>query len=183
MGKSFQEQMLQLGLVSSKKVKETKKQQHQNKKQKGKAGKKQTVVDENTLLVQKAEEKKKARARKLNQQREAKLKKRADDARIKQLVDQHRLEKDDKGIAYRFNVSGKIQRIFVSSELADQLSDGRFGIVGIGDQFEVVPRAIVEKITTINDKIFVNLNSASSGENIDPDDPYAEFEVPDDLMW
>lgn len=183
MGKSFQDQLLQLGLVSSKKVKETKKKQHQNKKQKGKVGKKQTVVDENALLVQKAEEKKKARARKLNQQREAKLQKRADDARIKQLVEQHQIEKDDKGIAYRFNVSGKIQRIFVSAEIASKLSDGQLGIVGVGGQFEVVPRATIEKIKQVNEQIFVNLNSASSHENVDPADPYAEFEVPDDLMW
>ena len=183
MGKSFQEQLLQLGLVDSKKGKETKKQQHQNKKQMDRAGKKPPAVDENVLLVKKAEEKKKARTRKLNQQREAKLQKRAEDARIKQLVEQHQLEKDDKGIAYRFNVAGKIQRIFVSSETADRLSDGRLGIVGIGGQYEVVPRATVEKIQAINNQTYVNLNAASSKETGDPDDPYAGYEVPDDLMW
>ena len=185
MGKSFQDQLLQLGLVDSKKAKETKKKQHQKKKKQGQAGKKQVIVDENVLLLQKAEEKKKARARKLNLQREAKLQKRADDARIKQLVEQHLVAKDDKGIAYRFNVEGKIQRIFVSGETAGGLSDGRFGVVGIGNQYEVVPRATIEKIQAINDRIFVSLNAASSKkvESSDPEDPYAGFEVPDDLMW
>ncbi len=184
MGKSFQDQLLQLGLVDSKKAKETKKKQHQKKKKQGQAGKKQ-VVDENALLLQKAEEKKKARARKLNLQREAKLQKRADDARIKQLVEQHLIAKDDKGIAYRFNVGGKIQRIFVSRETADGLSGGRFGVVGMGNQYEVLPRATIEKIQAINAWIFVSLNDASSKkvESSDPDDPYAGFEVPDDLMW
>ncbi len=185
MGKSFQEQLLQLGLVDKNKASKTKKQQHQNKKQNSKVGKKNVVIDENALLVQQAEEKKKARARKLNLQREAKLQKRADDARIKQLVEQHLVAKDDKGIAYRFNVEGKIQRIFVSGETADGLSNGRFGVVGIGNQYEVVPRATIEKIQAINDRIFVSLNAASSKkvESSDPEDPYAGFEVPDDLMW
>lgn len=183
MGKSFQEQLLQLGLIDKKKASKAKKQQHQNKKQQAKAGKKHVVVDENALLAQQAEEKKKARARKLNLQREAKLQKRAEDAQVKQLVEQNRLEKDERGIAYRFNVSGKIQRIFVSKEFADQLSDGRLGIVGLGGQFEVVPRAIIEKIQSISDRVFVNINVATSKVESDPEDPYAGFEVPDDLMW
>ncbi len=183
MGKSFQEQLLQLGLVDKQKANQTKKQQHQNKKQNAKVGKKHTVVDENVLLAQRVEEKKKARTRKLNLQREAKLQKRANDAQVKQLIEQHRLEKDDRGIAYRFTVAGTIQRIFVAGEVADKLSDGRLGIVGLSGRYEVVPRTIIEKIQSISDQVFVNINAASSPKDSDPDDPYAGFEVPDDLMW
>lgn len=183
MKKTFQEQLLQLGLVDKKKVNSVKKQQHQNKKQGSKAGKKAVVVDENLLLAQKAEEKKKARAKELNLQREEKLKRREEDGRIKQLVEQHRLDKDDRGIAYRFSVNNKIQRIFVAKEMADKLSDGRLGIVVLADQYEVLPRAVIEKICSISDRVFVNINSASEKENVDPEDPYAGFEVPDDLMW
>ncbi len=183
MGKSFQEQLLKLGLVDKTKASKAKKELHQNKKQNAKAGKKNIPVDENALLLQQVEEKKKARARKLNLQREAKLKKRAEDAQIKQLVEQHRLKKDDRGIAYRFTVANKIQRIFVAKDIADQLSDGRLGIVGLADQYEVLPRAILEKIQAISDRVFVTINAASSKKSFDPDDPYAGFEVPDDLMW
>ena len=172
-----------MGLVDKKKAGETKKQQHQNKKQNSKAGKKRIVVDENALLVQQAEEKKKARTRKLNQQREEKLQKRAEDAQVKQLVEQHRLEKDDRGMAYRFTVSNKIQRIFVTREVADKLSDGRLGIVGLAEQYEVVPRTIIEKIQSVSDRFFINIKAALKTEGPDPDDPYAGFEVPDDLMW
>lgn len=183
MGKSFQEQLLQLGLVDKKKASQTKKQQHQTKKQISKAGKKHVAVDENALLVQQAEEKKKARTRKLNFEREKKLQKRAEDAQVKQLVEQNRLPKDDKGIAYRFTVNNKIQRIFVAGEIADKLSDGRLGIVGLANQFEVIPRSIVDKIQSISDRVFVSINATSAPKDSDPEDPYAGFEVPDDLMW
>ncbi|MGB3209743.1 MAG: DUF2058 domain-containing protein [Desulforhopalus sp.] len=183
MKKTFQEQLLQLGLVDKKKASKVKKEKHQHKKQETKGGKKNVVVDENVLLAQKAEEKKKARARKLNLQREEKLKKRAEDARIRQLVEQHRLEKDDRGMAYRFTVNKKIQRIFVAKEIADKLSDGRLGIVGLSDQFDVLPRSIIEKIQAVSDRVFININVASSKEGTDPEDPYAGFEVPDDLVW
>lgn len=183
MGKSFQEQLLQLGLVGKEKVSKAKKQQHQKKKRSSKAGKKHAAVDENALLLQQAEEKKKARTRKLNLEREKKLQKRAEDAQVKQLVEQYRIEKDGKGLAYRFTVSNKIQRIFVEREVADKLSDGRLGIVGLADQFEVVPRAIIDKIQSISDRVFVTVNAPSAQKDSDPEDPYAGFEVPDDLMW
>ena len=183
MGKSFQDQMLALGLVDKKKAKETKKQHHQTKKKNAKVSRNTQVIDENALLAQKAEEKKKARARKLNQERDAKLKKREETAQIKQYVQQNRIDKDEKGIAYRFNVSGKIQRIFVPKDVADRLSDGRLGIVVLAEQCEVLPRTVVEKITAINNKMAVILNDRTGDDADDPDDPYAEYKVPDDLMW
>ncbi|MCP3887678.1 MAG: DUF2058 domain-containing protein [Desulfobulbaceae bacterium] len=185
MGKSFQDQLLKLGLVDKSKVNEAKKKKHKAKKKQGKSGTKHQVIDENVLLAQKAAEKKKARARELNRQRDAKLQKRAEDARVKQLIEQHKIEKDDKGIAYRFNVSGKIHRVFVAQEIADQLSSGRLGIVAVAvgsKQFEIVPKAAVAKIQEINSKIFVSL-VAGGPDGEDPDDPYAEYKVPDDLVW
>ncbi len=181
MGKSFQEQMLKLGLVAKKQVKEAKKEQHQKKKQQ--VGKNVVVVDENALLAQQEMEKKKVRARELNLEREAKLQKRAEEARIRQLIEEHKLPKDEKGIAYRFNVRGTIQRIFVTQEMADKLSHGQLGIVVLADRSEVIPRGIVEKIQTISDKLLIILNAPQAGADPDPDDPYAAYKVPDDLMW
>ncbi|MFH0780661.1 MAG: DUF2058 domain-containing protein [Pseudomonadota bacterium] len=180
MGKSFQEQMLKLGLVEKKKVNEAKKEQHQKKKQQ--VAKNAVVVDENVMLAQAEMERKKARARELNLEREAKLRKRAEEARIRQLIEEHKLAKDDKGIAYRFNVRGIIQRIFVVKEMADQLSRGQLAIVVLADRSEVIPRNIAEKIKSISDKMFIILN-APVDTNPDADDPYAAYKVPDDLMW
>lgn len=181
MGKTFQEQMLALGLVEKKRVNEAKKQKHKKKKQQ--SGKKQVVVDENAILARKAQEKKKERARQLNQQREEKLQKREETARIKQLVETHRLEKDEKGKPFRFNVDGKIQRIFVSGEVSELLSNGGLGIVRITDQYEVVPKNVIEKIQAINAKVFVSLSSKTAESEPDTDDPYADYKIPDDLMW
>lgn len=183
MGKSFQEQLLQLGLVDKKKAGQSKKEQHQTKKKQAKSGKKNVVVDENVLLAQQAEQKKKDRARKLNLQREAKLQKRAEDGLVRQLIEEHRLGKDDQGVAYRFTVASKIQRIFVTKEIADKLSDGRLGIVGVADQFDVLPRRIIEKIQSVSDRFFTAINKAAAEQALDPEDPYAGYEVPDDLMW
>jgi len=181
MGNSFQDQFLKLGLVDKKQVDKAKKKKHQKKKQK--SPKKQVVVDENALLAQEALAKKKARAQELNRIREEKLKKREEMAAIRQMVEKNRLKKDDSGIPYRFNAQGKIQRIFVSRETADQLSSGQLAIVGLGNSYEVVPCAISEKIHALNAKTFVLVNSPAVSRESEEDDPYAGYEVPDDLMW
>lgn len=186
MGKSFKDQLLELGLVDKKKVGKAKRDQHQSKKKKGKAGAKQQYVDENELIAKKAEEKKKIKAQQLNKEREAKLQKRADGARIKQLVEQHRVEKAKDGVAYRFNVAGKIHRIFVTKEVQEKISGGVLGIVSCQwdeDLFEVVPRVVAEKILSIDKSVFVSLIARKSDNDADPDDPYADYKVPDDLIW
>lgn len=181
MGNSFQDQFLKLGLVDKKQVNKAKKKKHQKKKEQ--IPKKKVVVDENALLAQQALAKKKARAKELNRIREEKLKKREEAAAIKQMIEKHRLERDENGSAYRFNKLGKIQRIFVDNEMAARLSSGQLAIVGVGNFYEVVPRAIGEKIQTIDGQTFVLINSADDKKEVDTDDPYAGFEVPDDLMW
>jgi len=181
MGNSFQDQFLKLGLVDKKQVNKAKKQKHQKKKKQ--IPKKQVIVDENVLLAQEALAKKKKRSQELNRLREEKLKKREEAAVIKQLIEKHKLEKDDKGSAYRFNAFGKIQRVFVTKEMAAQLSSGQLAVVGLGNSYEVVPRVIGEKIRTIKGDVFVLVNSLPDEKGVDSDDPYADYEVPDDLMW
>ena len=181
MRNSFQDQLLKLGLVDKKKAGEVKKKQHKKKSQK--IARKKTVVDENAEIARKALEKKKQRARELNRQREEKLQKRENAARINQLITEHKLKKDDHGVAYRFTVAGKILRIFVTEEIAAKLGNGLLGIVGQRNEYEVVPGVVVEKIRSIDSSVFVNLVERSAETEHDPDDPYADYQIPDDLMW
>lgn len=181
MSNSFQDQFLKLGLVDKKQVNKSKKKQHKKKKQQ--AGKKEPVVDENALLVQREKEKKRARDQELNRQREAKLKKREQVGAAKQVVEQNRLEKDAKGVAYRFTDNKKIQRVFVCEEIAERLSKGVLAIVRIAQEYEVVPLDAALKIEKIGIGAFVYIAENSAGDDTDPDDPYAEYKIPDDLVW
>lgn len=183
MGSSFQDQLLKLGLVNKKQVDKAKKTQHSERAQK--VSKNQPPkVDENALLAEQALAKKKERARQLNLEREEKLKKREEAARIRQLIETGRLAKDEKGVAYRFVDQKKVFRIFISQELVDRLSRGSAGIVRLGEQYEVCPADIVRKIRELDEKVVVQFNeSASVSATGDADDPYAGYEVPDDLMW
>jgi len=183
MGSSLQDQLLKLGVVDKKQAGKAKKKQHDKRKQQ--IPKKQAPpVDENKLLAEQALAKKKERAKQLNLEREEKLRKREEVARIRQMIEQSRLPKDDKkGVAYRFVDQKKVFRIFISQELIDSLSRGTVGIVRLNDQYEVCPAEIVKKIREMDSNVVVVLNKRVKDDKADEDDPYAGYEVPDDLMW
>ena len=58
--------------------------------------------------------------------------------------------------------------------------DGALAIVRHEDFYELVPAVIAERVQQVDPATLVVWNRP---EPKDPDDPYAEFEVPDDLMW
>lgn len=183
MGSSFQDQLLKLGLVDKKQVDKAKKTQHTERTKK--EGKKQPPpIDENALLAEQALAKKKERARQLNLEREEKLKRREEAARIRQMIETNCLPKDERGVAYRFVDQKKVFRIFISQELVDSLSRGGVGIVRLGEQYEVCPAEVVRKIRNLDAKVVVMLNEpVRKSEGSAGDDPYAGYEVPDDLVW
>lgn len=182
MGSSFQDQLLKLGLVNKKQVEKSKKSQHTERAKKT-AKKQPPPVDENVVLAEQALAKKKERSRQLNLEREAKLKKREEAARIRQLIETSRLAKNDKGVPYRFVDQKKVYRIFIDQELVDRLSRGSAGIVRLGEQYEVCPAEVVRKLRELDEKVVVVFNGPAAGTTTGDDDPYAGYEVPDDLMW
>ena len=59
--------------------------------------------------------------------------------------------------------------------------DGLLAIVCHGGTTELVPKVIADKIAERDPSLVVQVKKASTA--IDADDPYADFKVPDDLMW
>ncbi|MDP3481622.1 MAG: DUF2058 domain-containing protein [Desulfoprunum sp.] len=181
MGNSFKEQLLKLGLVDKKQVNQVKKAEHQKKKEK--VGKSQEIVDENKLLAQQAVAEKKERERLRNQQRQEELRKKEEAEQVRQIIESNRLAKDPKGVAFRFPDKGKIQRIFVAKDMLEDLSRGHLAIVRSSLSYEIVPAAVTERIGALDPRVIVLHNSTKKAGDQDLEDPYAGFEVPDDLMW
>ena len=59
---------------------------------------------------------------------------------------------------------------------------GQIAIVALGDSFELVPTVVAEKIRQRDEKAVLLLNERGS-QDVDEDDPYKDFPIPDDLMW
>ncbi|AML97269.1 nucleoprotein/polynucleotide-associated enzyme [Salmonella enterica subsp. enterica] len=69
-----------------------------------------------------------------------------------------------------------------------QLINGRLAIARLvinnsGEcEYAIIPASVADKIAQ-RDADSIVVNSALSQEEQDEDDPYADFKVPDDLMW
>ena len=179
---SLQDQLLKAGLVDGKKAKQISKEKRKQNKVAKKSGEMQ--VDEAKLAAEQARAEKVARDRELNAQREAEAHKKAIAAQIKQLIEKNKQSKGAKGqddIAYHFTFENKVKKIFVSSAVQEHLTAGRLLIVGEGEGFELVPRVIADKIAERNPAMVVQPPEQSTA--VDEDDPYAGYEIPDDLMW
>ncbi len=181
MGNALQEQLLKAGLVDKNKANRAKSQKH--KKLKQQRNTKEGVVDEAKLMAEKAIKEKAERDKALNLKRNEEAQQKAVIAQIKQLIDTNRLPKgngDDQ--VYNFEDQKSVKRIFVTKDIHDGLTRGKLAIVKFDTQYDVVPAPVSDKIK-IRDEKYIILRNDPSKEDEQDDDFYADYQIPDDLMW
>jgi len=176
---SLQEQFLKAGLVNKGKAKQVHQEKAKQKKDERRAG--TQSVDEARLAALEIQRKNAERARELNAQRDAAAAQKAIMAQIVQMVQQNRQSKGNGDIAYNFTHDNKIKRIYVSAAVQADLIAGRLVIVCQGENSELVPRVIADKIAERDATMVVSVKKSSN--EVDADDPYAAYQIPDDLMW
>ena len=135
------------------------------------------------LQAQNEEAKKADRDRELNRLREEKAQRKSIVAQIKQLIESNRQPKGDDDIPYSFLDRKKIRKIYVSKEVQQQLGDGKLAIVRLDGRYELVTTDVAEKISQRDQKRVIFCNKLQPGERAEKDDPYADYKVPDDLIW
>lgn len=178
---SLQDQLLKAGLVDKKKAQKATKAKQKQEKMKRKN--KVETVDEAKLAAEKAHAEKVERDRQLNLQHKQEAEQRAVTAQIRQLIEMNRLEKNAGDITYNFTDGTKVTHIYVDETQQRQLGNGHLAIVRLDEQYEIVPTSVSEKIAQRDESYLVYCNRGKEETVVDEDDPYAEFEVPDDLMW
>ncbi|WP_426103581.1 DUF2058 domain-containing protein [Massilia sp. TSP1-1-2] len=177
---SLQEQFLKSGLVDKNKAKQANQEKTKQKKDERRSG--TQTVDEVRLAALETQRKKAEQAREANAQRDAAATQKAILAQIAQMVQKNRQNKGNGDIAYNFTHNNKIDRIYVSAAVQAHLMAGRLVIVRQGTATDLVPRVIADKIAERDASMVVRVNKKASTE-VDADDPYAAFQIPDDLMW
>ena len=84
--------------------------------------------------------------------------------------------------AYQFVMKNKIKKIHVTDEQFNLLSRGKLGIVRLSGQYQLIPLDAAEKVMERAPHWPVVIAKVEA-EQPDEDDPYADFKIPDDLMW
>ncbi len=181
MAKSLADQLLSAGLVDKKKVKQA---QHEKRKQAKQGRKGDSGQEEDVQARLKREREEKAeRDRQLNQQRQQAEAAKALQAQVEQIITQGRVQ--TKG-EVRFNFTdarlNKIKQLYVSDDIQKQLARGQLAICALKDGYAVVSRETAQKVAE-RDASAVVFQADPKAEQPDEDDPYKDFQIPDDLMW
>ncbi|BBR58490.1 MULTISPECIES: DUF2058 domain-containing protein [Enterobacteriaceae] len=175
---TLQEQMLKAGLVTSKKMAKV---QRTAKKSRVQAREAREAVEEN----------KKAQLERdkllSEQQKQATLSKEYK-AQVKQLIEMNRITIARGDINFNFTDNNVIKKLVVDKPTQTQLINGRLAIARLAtnaageSEYAIIPAIVADKIAQ-RDTSSIVLHSALSQDVQDEDDPYADFKIPDDLMW
>ncbi len=179
---SLQEQLLKAGLVKEKQFKKSNSEKRKQVKQQqhSKAG----VVDEAKEAAKLALAEKADRDRALAKEQNKVAESKAVAAQIKQIVLLNRQPKNYGEVAYNFVDDKKIKSLYVDQTTIEHLSNGLLAIVKLDDKYEIVPQKAALKIQQRNPAIvIVCITQTKATDGSTEDDPYADFKVPDDLMW
>ncbi len=169
---TLQEQMLKAGLVNEKKLKKAKKG---SKKSRVQAREVKAAVEENKRLQQQ-------RDKELStQQKEQRLSKEVQ-AQIKQLIEMNKIDLADGDIKYNFTDGTLVKSLYTPALIRDQLVKGILAIARYEESYVVIPSSVANKIAQRDELVIIAQNETES-DAVDEDDPYADFVVPDDLMW
>ncbi|MGA7801015.1 MAG: DUF2058 domain-containing protein [Gammaproteobacteria bacterium] len=179
MANSLQDQLIKAGLADAKQARKANAGKGPAKgRKKGRQG---PALSESAQAARQAMADKANRDRELNQKRKEAAERKAVTAQIRQLIEQNRLPRDDAEEGYHFADGAKIRKLLVTPAIRDQLSEGRLDIVKLDGRYEVVSPAVAEKIRA-RDARCVMARPAPETEP-EEQDPYADYRVPDDLMW
>ena len=184
MSKSLKEQLLAAGLVKQKQVHQVEKEKHKQARQqpKPKATAKAAVLTPVQLEAQKAQHEKAARDRELNRQRQADRERRAVIVQLEQIIDVQKIDTKSGETPFRFVVKGKIKKIYVTADQHAALVKGTLGVVRFREALAVVTRETAERIAERDARTVLVLRDGSEPDIVE-DPAYADYKVPDDLMW
>lgn len=179
MATSLQEQLLKAGLVDQKKVKQSNKDKRKTNKQQRHS--KAPVVNETQQAAQQALKDKAERDRQLNEERNQRAERRAIIAQIKQLIDSSKVMRGEGDTPYNFVDNKKVKKIYVTDEQHRQLSNGQLAIASFQKSYELIPPPVAHKIAE-RDATYVIITSDKDAVQ-EAEDEYADYKIPDDLMW
>ena len=176
---SLQDQLLKAGIVDQKKAKKIGKEKRKQAKQTPKG---EVLVNQSKEQARRALTDKADQDRQRNKLRQTQADKKAIHAQVIQLVQTNTIDRRSGETAYQFTDDKKIKKIYVTTQLQNELSRGQIAIVKLADEYALVPRKIAEKIMQREEHIVI-LQNNNEKPDVDVDDPYADYQIPDDLMW
>lgn len=181
-GNPLQEQLLKAGLVKKSKLAEVAREQN-----KARHGKKPSGPNEIQREAERARVEKAERDRALEAERKAQARVAELQAQARQIIEDKKVPRTGES-EYRFTADGAIRSLLVNEDLRKKLSSGALVIARLDDRYELLPREAGDKVRERDAGMIVldhgqGTDCDSRATTSEDDAYYAQFQIPDDLVW
>ncbi|MBF0218102.1 MAG: DUF2058 domain-containing protein [Gammaproteobacteria bacterium] len=178
-GNAFMQQFLKAGLVDEKRLHQLGKEQQKQKKQ----PQQQQQQDAARAKLAAAQREKALQDAELNRQLHEKQRKQAVAAEIRQLIDAHQITIVASDTPFYFTEAGKIKHIYLQEQQRQQVVAGQLAISRRAGRHVLLTLEIAAKILQRNPDYPMLILVPEQNQTAAVDDPYADYKIPDDLMW
>lgn len=181
---SLQEQLLQAGLTTKQKARQANTDKRKKNKQKRSGVSVEESLQEKVkqdVAAEKAE--KKLRDDALNAQKKEALAQKEQSLRILQILEHHQLKNCAGETEYNYTFGAKIKKLALDAITHKSLVNGRLALCGLNDVTYIVTSETAAKLADLDETVLLVQNDRNEEELLVEDDPYADFQIPDDLMW
>lgn len=183
-GNPLQEQLLKAGLVKKSKVSEVAREQALARHGKDGAQKRSDLQHD----VERARTEKADRDRALAQEQKRKARDAELAKQARQIIQDRKLPRSGE-LEYRFTADGAVRTLLVDAALKAQLASGALVIAKLDSRYELLPRMAADKVRERDASLIVVDHGragdapAADAATSEDDAYYAQFKVPDDLVW
>ncbi len=181
---SLQEQLLKAGLSTKQKARQANSDKRKKNKQKRSGVAVDASLQEQVKQdLAKTVQEKHAKDAALNAQMQQQLAEKEQKLRIQQILQHHQIKNTAGEATYNYTFDNKIKKLYLDDMTHKALTNGRLALCGLDDVSYIVTRETAAKVAELDETIILLQNDKVESEQIDEDDPYADYQIPDDLMW
>jgi uncharacterized protein YaiL (DUF2058 family) len=181
---SLQDQLLKAGLTTKQKTRQANADKRKKNKQQRSGVQHDASLQEQVkqeLAKAKAEKQEKDHA--LNELKKQELADKEQQLRIQQILTHHQIKNVEGDNEYNYTFDKKIKKLSLDTNTHRALVNGRLSLCGLNEITYIVTRETADKLAELDASVVLLQNDKVVDEQVEEDDPYADYQIPDDLMW
>ncbi len=181
---SLQDQLLKAGLTTKQKTRQANVDKRKKNKQKRSGVQHGASLQEQVQQdLAKAKTDKQTKDNTLNELKQQQLADKEQFLRIKQILTHHQIKNVGGDNDYNYTFDTTIKKLPLDAVTHKALVNGRLALCGLDNVTYLVTRETAEKLSELDNSIVLVQNDKARDEKVDVNDPYADYQIPDDLMW
>ncbi len=182
MSKSLRDQLMKAGLATKQQALQAKTSSKKNKQQAARSGE-LTDQEKRRIELEKERHAQAEADRELNRKLEDERQRKAVDAQVRQLIETNAMSRAGGESEYKFVYDNKIKKLYVTADQLARLERGLLALAVLGEEFVLLPAPVASKIAERKPDVIVMQNAKSDDLTAEEEDWYADYQIPDDLMW